>query len=96
MKKRSWQAAVAAGILALAGCGDDGHAYPAEIETNFLKACTASGAESAHCACIFDALRKDYTAEEYMAAETALAAGQPSDAFMSSIAGAKARCMATD
>ncbi len=96
MTKHWWYAAVTAAVLSLAGCGDSGHEYPAEIEMNFLNACTASGGERPYCGCVFDKLEKKFSAKEYLDAETALTAGKPPEEFMEFMGKAQAQCMAAN
>lgn len=83
---------VAAGALALAGCGDssDGDAkttstatsagatgYPANVENNFLTNCErTSNGNTKGCQCILDELERTFTLAQFTAEDQRVAQGK--------------------
>jgi hypothetical protein len=70
-------AAMALGILGAAACGSEPppNPFPAEAQSAFLQVC--SGGE-AYCACSWDKITRQFTAEDWEEAQAALVAtGHP-------------------
>lgn len=64
--------AIPLGLAALSGCsstsggGGDSTNWPADVEKNFMTSCeSASGGQTVYCECSLDALKDEYTIEEY-------------------------------
>jgi hypothetical protein len=90
---------VAAGALALAGCGDGGGGdattatsskpagYPANVENNFMTNCErTSNGNTTGCQCILDELERKFTLAEFTKEDQAVAAGrQPSKKFTDAV-----------
>jgi hypothetical protein len=69
---RVWLAMGCALLLAVA-CRRRGNEYPPEVVENFLRACGSRASESA-CRCSLEKVQERYTADEYRALETRIAA----------------------
>jgi hypothetical protein len=92
---------VAAGALALAGCGDSGDGdakttstsagaagYPANVESNFMTNCErTSNGNTKGCRCILDELERKFTLAEFTKEDRAVAQGrEPSKKFTDAVA----------
>ena len=65
-----------AALAFAAGCGSN--SWPANMEANFLKACEVNGKRSG-CECALSSLKGKMTADQFAAAETAVAQGSGLD-----------------
>ena len=59
--------------LGAAACRERGHAYPAEVTENYMRACTSRASEKA-CRCSLAEIQRRYSLEQYQAIEGAIAA----------------------
>lgn len=67
--------------LVLAGCGGGGkHAYPANVQANFLNSCEANGGDVSSCGCALNWFESHKSLTQFMADEDQVNSGAiPSD-----------------
>jgi len=67
----------------LAACDDrEPHPYPAEVEETFMQACDNTSEENTRaCRCLFKAIRREYTFEQFLEIDEQSRMGQTPEHF---------------